>query len=49
MENLQGRHFSITDPKDVKTVIYEINKTEKDKINKIINPKTIFRKTIYNT
>ena len=30
MENLQGRHFSITDPKDVKTVIYEINKTEKE-------------------
>ena len=30
MENLQGRHFSITDPKDVKTVIYQINKTEKE-------------------
>ena len=30
MENLQGKHFSITDPKDIKTVIYEIYKTEKE-------------------
>lgn len=30
MEYLEGRHFSITDPKDVKTVIYQINKTEKE-------------------
>ena len=30
MENLQGKHFSITDPKDVNTVIYQINKTEKE-------------------
>lgn len=30
MQNLQGKHFSITDPKDVKTVIYEVNKTEKE-------------------
>ena len=29
-ENLQGQHFSITDPKDVRTVIYQINKTEKE-------------------
>jgi hypothetical protein len=29
-ENLQGKHFSITDPKDVSTVIYQINKTEKE-------------------
>ena len=26
----QGKHFSITDPKDVKTVIYQINETEKE-------------------
>ena len=26
----QGKHFSITDPKDVKTVIYQVNKTEKE-------------------
>ncbi|MFR8104459.1 MAG: hypothetical protein ACLU8F_05205 [Clostridia bacterium] len=30
MENLEGKHFSITDPKDVNTVIYKINKTEKE-------------------
>lgn len=30
MDNLQGKHFSITDPKHVNTVIYQINKTEKE-------------------
>lgn len=30
MDNIQGKHFSITDPKDVNTVIYQINKTEKE-------------------
>lgn len=30
MENIQGKHFSITDPKGVKTVIYQVNKTEKE-------------------
>lgn len=30
METMQGKHFSITDPEGVKTVIYEINKTEKE-------------------
>lgn len=30
MANLEGKHFSITDPKDVNTVIYQINKTEKE-------------------
>lgn len=30
MDNLQGKHFSITDPKEVNTVIYQINKTEKE-------------------
>lgn len=29
-ENLQGKHFSITDPMDVQTVIYQVNKTEKE-------------------
>jgi len=28
-ESMQGKHFSITDPKEVNTVIYQINKTEK--------------------
>jgi hypothetical protein len=27
---MQGKHFSITDPKNVNTVIYQINKTEKE-------------------
>lgn len=30
METWQGKHFSITDPKGVSTVIYQINKTEKE-------------------
>ena len=30
MESVQGKHFSITDPKDVSTVIYRINQTEKE-------------------
>ena len=29
-ESMQGKHFSITDPKDVSTVIYQINRTEKE-------------------
>ena len=33
MESFQGKHFSITDPKDVNTVIYRINKTEKEFLN----------------
>lgn len=35
MENpIQGKHFSITDPQHVKTVIYQINKTEKEYLDK---------------
>ena len=30
METWQGKHFSITDPKGVNTVIYQINETEKE-------------------
>ena len=29
---IKGKHFSITDPQGVKTVIYEVNKTEKEYI-----------------
>jgi hypothetical protein len=29
-EIVQGKHFSITDPQGVQTVIYEVNKTEKE-------------------
>ena len=30
MENLEGKHFSITDSKNVRTVIYEVSKTDKE-------------------
>ena len=30
MEMLPGKHFSITDPKGVNTVIYQVNKTKKE-------------------
>ena len=33
MEMMQGKHFSITDPKGVNTVIYQVNKTEKEFMN----------------
>lgn len=29
-ENIEGKHFSITDRQDVNTVIYQVNKTEKE-------------------
>ena len=32
MESIQGKHFSITDPEGVNTVIYRINKTAKEEI-----------------
>ena len=30
MDKMQGKHFSITDPKGVNTVIYQVNETEKE-------------------
>lgn len=30
MASLEGKHFSITDPKDVNTIIYKVNKTDKE-------------------
>ena len=47
MDNIQGKHFSITDPKGVNTVIYQVNKTEKElykKLKKIskFNPRQSF-------
>ena len=33
MESIQGKHFSITDPAGVSTVIYRINKTAKEYLN----------------
>lgn len=35
MKYLQGKHFSVTDPKNINTVIYEINKTEKSKLKNL--------------
>ena len=29
-QTINGKHFSITDPKGVKTVIYEVSKTDKE-------------------
>ena len=34
MESLEGKHFSITDPKGVNTVIYEVYKTDKKYLDK---------------
>ena len=34
MESFQGKHFSITDPKGVKTVIYEVYVTKKEFLDK---------------
>ena len=34
MEPIEGKHFSITDPNGVKTVIYQVNKTKKEYIDK---------------
>lgn len=30
MHSVEGKHFSITDPEGVKTVIYQVNKTKKE-------------------
>ena len=45
METWQGKHFSITDPKDVNTVIYQINKTNKEFLND--SPKYTVQKLDY--
>ena len=34
MEIVEGKHFSITDPKGINTVIYQINKTKKEYLDK---------------
>lgn len=34
MESWQGKHFSITDPKGVKTVIYEVYETKKEYLDR---------------
>lgn len=45
MESLQGKHFSITDPKDVNTVIYRVNKTQKEYLKE--SPKYTVEKLEY--
>ena len=37
MDSIQGKHFSITDPQGVKTVIYQISKTGKEQLQKLID------------
>ena len=39
MDIMQGKHFSITDPEGISTVIYQINKTEKEFQNQKNLPK----------
>ena len=34
MASLEGKHFSITDPKGVNTVIYQVNKTKKEYLDR---------------
>ena len=34
MEEVLGKHFSITDPKDVNTIIYKIDETEKEYLDR---------------
>ena len=34
MEITQGKHFSITDPKGINTVIYQVNKTKKEYLDR---------------
>lgn len=46
MESIQGKHFSITDPQGVNTVIYRINKTEKEYLEE--SPKYTIERLIYS-
>ena len=34
MEEIFGKHFSITEPQSINTVIYKVNKTEKEFLDK---------------
>ena len=46
METWQGKHFSITDPQNVNTVIYQINRTEKEFLDK--SPKFTMERLEYS-
>ena len=43
MESYEGKHFSITDPQNVRTVVYEVSKTEKELASKNVPKFTIQR------
>ena len=45
-ENLQGKYFSITDAKDVNTVIYQVNRTEKEFLDRA--PKFTVERLVYS-
>ena len=45
-ESLQGKYFSITDPKEVSTIIYQVNKTEKEFLDK--SPKFTIERLKYS-
>ena len=34
MEEIFGKRFSITEPKDISTVVYKVNKTEKEYLDR---------------
>ena len=45
MEIIQGKHFSITDPQGVNTVIYRVNETEKEYLK--VSPKYTIERLHY--
>lgn len=45
MDQIQGKHFSITDPEGVNTVIYRVNKTDKQYLEN--NPKYTVERLIF--
>lgn len=46
MDSIQGKHFSITDPENVNTVIYRINKTDKKLLDEY--PKYTVQRLVYS-
>ena len=46
MEEIFGKHFSITEPESINTVIYKVNKTEKEFLNK--SPKFTIERLKYS-
>ena len=46
MEEIFGKHFSITEPQSINTVIYKVNKTEKEFLDK--SPKFTIERLRYS-